>query len=228
MHQLLGLRLRFCLRGKYSDIFNSIFQINLVDLFWPVPAAATECKRANVVRNLGKTDKKIMKLSKILISTIFFIQFSFLYSQENSEITQNWNQLNQKLIYRTEITLELVNEIKNSKKIDKATLHKTISSAKELKTICENKTLNKSEVKIINKKNNELSTYLVRTMVNIEQDAKLKSKEELLILFDQLYALENQIYAEIKKYNESCVKYEKEELIFEINEEKKVPKVEFK
>ncbi len=169
-----------------------------------------------------------MKLSKILISTIFFIQFSFLYSQENSEITQNWNQLNQKLIYRTEITLELVNEIKNSKKIDKATLHKTISSAKELKTICENKTLNKSEVKIINKKNNELSTYLVRTMVNIEQDAKLKSKEELLILFDQLYALENQIYAEIKKYNESCVKYEKEELIFEINEEKKVPKVEFK
>jgi len=45
LHQLLGLRLRFCLRGKYSDIFNSIFQINFVDLFWPVPAAATECKR---------------------------------------------------------------------------------------------------------------------------------------------------------------------------------------
>jgi hypothetical protein len=33
LHQLLGLRLRFCLRGKYSDIFNSIFQINFVDLF---------------------------------------------------------------------------------------------------------------------------------------------------------------------------------------------------
>jgi hypothetical protein len=28
LHQLLGLRLRFCLRGKYSDIFNFIFQIN--------------------------------------------------------------------------------------------------------------------------------------------------------------------------------------------------------
>ena len=51
LHQLLGLRLRFCLRGKYSDIFNLIFQINFVDLFWPVPAAATECKRANVIRN---------------------------------------------------------------------------------------------------------------------------------------------------------------------------------
>ena len=33
LHQLLGLRLRFCLRGKYSDVFNFIFQINLVDLF---------------------------------------------------------------------------------------------------------------------------------------------------------------------------------------------------
>ena len=33
LHQLLGLRLRFCLRGKYSDIFNFIFQINSVDLF---------------------------------------------------------------------------------------------------------------------------------------------------------------------------------------------------
>ncbi len=41
---LLGLRLRFCLRGKYSDIFNFIFHINLVDLFWPVPAAATDGK----------------------------------------------------------------------------------------------------------------------------------------------------------------------------------------
>ncbi len=30
---LLGLRLRFCLRGKCSDIFNFIFQINSVDLF---------------------------------------------------------------------------------------------------------------------------------------------------------------------------------------------------
>ena len=55
LHQLLGLRLRFCLRGKYSDIFNSIFQINFVDLFWPVPAAATECKRANVVQHFRAT-----------------------------------------------------------------------------------------------------------------------------------------------------------------------------
>ena len=169
-----------------------------------------------------------MKQSKFLLIAVFFIHFSFLYSQENSEVHQNWNQLNQKLVYRTEITLDIVNEIKNSKKIDKATLQNTISCAKELKTLCENKNLDKADVKIINQKNNELSTYLVRTMVNIEQDARLKSKEELLMLFDQLYALENQIYAAVRNYNQICVKYEKEELIFEINEQKKEPKVEFK
>jgi hypothetical protein len=57
LHQLLGLRLRFCLRGKYSDVFTPIFQRNFVDLFWPVPAAATECKRANVSGNFKNTVK---------------------------------------------------------------------------------------------------------------------------------------------------------------------------
>ena len=64
LHQLLGLRLRFCLRGKYSDIFNFIFQINFVDLFWPVPAAATECKRANVSGKCKKNPLKHIFLNK--------------------------------------------------------------------------------------------------------------------------------------------------------------------
>jgi hypothetical protein len=38
---LLGLRLRFRRCGKYSGVFNYIFQFNFVDLFWSVPAAAT-------------------------------------------------------------------------------------------------------------------------------------------------------------------------------------------
>jgi hypothetical protein len=56
LHQLLGLGLRFCLRGKYSDIFNLIFQINFVDLFWSVPAAATECKPWTLAVILTKND----------------------------------------------------------------------------------------------------------------------------------------------------------------------------
>jgi hypothetical protein len=60
LHQLLGLRLRFYLRGKYSDVFTPIFQRNFVDLFWPVFAAATECKRVNVGSNfkIPKPQKK--------------------------------------------------------------------------------------------------------------------------------------------------------------------------
>ena len=71
LHQLLGLRLRFCLRGKYSDIFNFIFQINSVDLFWPVPAAATECKRANVSGKRTTRNSKTMKIKHILIAFLF-------------------------------------------------------------------------------------------------------------------------------------------------------------
>ncbi len=88
MHQLLGLRLRFCLRGKYSDIFNLVFQINFVDLFWPVPAAATECKRANVSRNIMTYDKIGIAIIQSLLdnerqtgkelfdTTIKYIQYS--------------------------------------------------------------------------------------------------------------------------------------------------------
>jgi hypothetical protein len=65
LHQLLGLRLRFCLRGKYSDVFNFIFQINLVDLFWPVPAAATECKPWTLAATIKKIFIKFDNIPKL-------------------------------------------------------------------------------------------------------------------------------------------------------------------
>ncbi len=67
LHQLLGLRLRFSLRGKYSGVFNYIFQFNFVDLFWSVPAAATECKRPNVRANFNKKcyENKILNFNKV-------------------------------------------------------------------------------------------------------------------------------------------------------------------
>jgi hypothetical protein len=46
---LLGLRLRFCLRGKQAGYSNFFFQFNSVFLFWSVFAAATDGKPGNVV-----------------------------------------------------------------------------------------------------------------------------------------------------------------------------------
>jgi hypothetical protein len=48
---LLGLRLRFCLRGKQAVYSNFFFQFNSVFLFWSVFAAATDGKPGNVMRN---------------------------------------------------------------------------------------------------------------------------------------------------------------------------------
>ncbi len=97
LHQLLGLRLRFCLRGKYSDIFNSIFQINFVDLFWPVPAAATECKPHTlyaIFSNLRtKSLKNMFYTLRKFISQIFGNRKPEIH-QEKSEYEKVWDEIN--------------------------------------------------------------------------------------------------------------------------------------
>ncbi len=68
MHQLLGLRLRFCLRGKYSDVFNFIFQINLVDLFG-------QCSQQQLNasgRTLSAILQRIRKFNNLMQQIIFF------------------------------------------------------------------------------------------------------------------------------------------------------------
>jgi len=55
---LLGLRLRFCLRGKQAVYSNFLFQFNSVFLFWSVFAAATGGKPGNV------SGKRVPKLRR--------------------------------------------------------------------------------------------------------------------------------------------------------------------
>ncbi len=84
MHQLLGLRLRFRRCGKYSDVFNFIFQINFVDLFWSVFAAATECKRANVSVNAKKIRKKSRYIFLLKIIPVLGIIYIFVKKVESN------------------------------------------------------------------------------------------------------------------------------------------------
>jgi hypothetical protein len=55
---LLGLRLRFCLRGKQASYSNFFFHFNSVFLLWSVFAAATDGKPGNVG---GKQKPKLIK-----------------------------------------------------------------------------------------------------------------------------------------------------------------------
>lgn len=164
----------------------------------------------------------------LLFLIISLIQNLNVSGQDSLKISQNWTNLKQQIKYKTEITLDLTEELSKSKKIDKVELQKVIVSANNLKSICENTVLNKSVVNSIYDKNSQLNTYLVHSLVNLEYDSKLKKKEEVLSLTDQLQMAETQICIESNKYNQRCKDLKMEELIFQIKCESEPPKVEFK
>jgi len=164
----------------------------------------------------------------LLILIISLIQHQNVFGQDSLKINSNWITLKQQIKNKTEITLDLTEELSKSKKIDKIELQKVIASANNLKSICENTALNKSVVNSINDKNRQLNTYLVHSLVNLEYDSKLKKKEEVQSLTDQLQMVETQICIESNKYNQRCKDLKREELIFQIKCEAEPPKVEYK
>ena len=164
----------------------------------------------------------------LLILIIALIQNLNVFGQDSLKISQNWINLKQRIKDKTEITLDLAEELNKSKKIDKVELQKVIVSANNLKSICESTVLNKAAVNSIYNENSQLNTYLVHSLVNLEYDTKLKKKEEILSLTDQLQMVETQICIESNKYNERCKDLKMEELIFQIKCKNEPPKVEFK
>lgn len=161
----------------------------------------------------------------ILILILCLTQSTNVFCQVSSEINLNWKKLNQQLISRAKITLELTKELQKSKKIDNVELKNAENFAKELKLLCENKAFNKSNVDLIREKNEELTTSLTHTLVNLEFDTKLKNKQETQSLIDKLLVIETHLLTETKKYNESCKKYNKEELIFKSQYENEPSKI---
>ena len=157
----------------------------------------------------------------ILIFILCLTQSPNVFGQDSLEINKNWTKLNQQLILRTEVTLELTKKLQKSKTIDKEELKNTEFNAEQLKLVCENKTLSKENIDLIIEKNTKLTTSLTHILVNLEFDTKLKNNKETQLLIDKLLTIENQIFTETKNYNESCKKYKKEELIFESKYESK-------
>ncbi|WP_348798537.1 hypothetical protein [Flavobacterium adhaerens] len=153
---------------------------------------------------------------EILIFLLCLTIVPNVFCQDNLEINTNWEKLNQQLKLRTEIVFELSKQLQKSKKIDKVELKNTELYAKELKLACEKKVFNKDAVDLIKEKNAELTTSLTHDLVNLELDTKLRDKEEIKSIMDKLLVVEKQLLTEIKNYNESCKKYKKEELIFNI------------
>lgn len=163
----------------------------------------------------------------ITITILFLFQSLNVFSQEDREINHNWSNVKTQLELKTEVILKFTGKVKKSKIIDQSELKQTEIYNTELKKVLENKILNQATVSEIRKKNNELNTHLVRILVGLESDFKLTNDDSVMSLYDQLSNSEIQILAAIKKHNQSCVKQNKKELIFEIHGENKAPSVEF-
>ncbi|MDR7372822.1 LemA family protein [Flavobacterium aquidurense] len=163
----------------------------------------------------------------IVITIIFLFQNLNIFAQDQSEINQKWTALKEQFKVKTEIVLEFKSKVQKSKKIDKSELEQTLIYANELKKICENEVLNKEEVTKVKQTNDSLNIHLVRILVSLESDIKLKSEKSIIFLYDRLTEIENQILVTVKKYNEVCIKQNRKELIFLSHGEDRSPSVEF-
>ncbi len=120
----------------------------------------------------------------IVITIIFLFQNLNIFAQDQSEINEKWIALKEQFKVKTEIVLEFKSKVQKSKKIDKSELEKTLIYAKELKKICENEVLNKEEVTNVKQTNDSLNIHLVRVLVSLESDFKLKSEKSIIFLYN--------------------------------------------
>lgn len=158
---------------------------------------------------------------------LFFILLNLnCFSQ--TDIDKNWKSVKASLIKKTEIVFKLANKLQISKEINKSELDKTVINAGKLKATCENNVLNKESVNKVKQANDELNTYLVRTLVNLELDFKMKSDKNIIDLTYELAEVENQIFTNIKKYNNSCESLNQKSLIFPTSSSNnKSPEIKF-
>ena len=163
----------------------------------------------------------------IIITSFCLLQSLNLLAQNESEINQKWVELKSHFKHKTELVTEFASKLQKSKKIDKKELEQTTFYAREFEKICENKVLNKDIVGKVKQANDLLNAHLVRILVTLESDFKLKTEDSILSLYDQLAAVENQIFVSIKKYNEVCIKQNRKELIFEIHSEERAVSIKF-
>ncbi|KRB59135.1 LemA family protein [Flavobacterium sp. Root186] len=144
---------------------------------------------------------------------LFFILLNLnCFSQ--TDIDKSWKSVKDSYIKKTEIVLKLANNLRISKQINKSELDKTVINAGKLKATCDNNVLDKESVNKVKQANGELNSYLVRILVNLESDFKMKSDEKVIDLSGQLAEIEKQIFTNIKRYNNICESLNQKSLIF--------------
>lgn len=180
----------------------------------------------------------IALLVVMMISTFIGIFNSLQLMDEN--VNSKWAQVNNQLKRRNDLIPNLVATVKGYATHEKTVFTNIAEARAKLSG-----SMNKNDVKAVQKSNNELSGALSRLLMVVERYPELKADKNFVNLQDELAGTENRLSVARKDYNDSVqlinakirtfptsiiasISGIKSREYFEVDEsEKKVPEVKF-
>jgi LemA protein len=168
-------------------------------------------KHLNVVRNLFI--HALMK--RILIFIVVFSCSLFTAAGQNKNIEDAFSSLKSTLVKRSKAASNLVEYAGKFSLVDTTLFQSAKHQAEELKKLVSNAHKPNSDyIKAIYKKDSGLKQTLGRALVTLEAYPNLRKEEGYMHLMLQLLDLEKMLKTAGKNYNEQCLKYGHEELLF--------------
>lgn len=174
----------------------------------------------------------------MIVSTFIGIFNSLQLMDEN--VNSKWAQVNNQLKRRNDLIPNLVSTVKGYATHEKTVFTNIAEARAKLSG-----SMNKNDVKAVQKSNNELSGALSRLLMVVERYPELKADKNFMNLQDELAGTENRLSVARKDYNDSVqlinakirtfptsiiasISGIKSREYFEVDEsEKKVPEVKF-
>ncbi len=137
----------------------------------------------------------------------------------SADLDHSWTKLKGEFQRRSDIIMNLLSVVNKSKEIDKDLIEEVKFAATDLSLFIDSsKVLDSLAVQTIYQKNNSLmqalGKILSKTLIMLENNPKLKSRDEYINLQMQLEGTENRIGVAKRDYNDICMKYNRLDLIF--------------
>jgi hypothetical protein len=162
-----------------------------------------------------------------ILFTLFFAAPVFAQAS-TAGINKNWTQLKIQLRLRANIVVLLTNELGSYKKISSDRSERLQQIAKQLREYLDKlKQVDSNSVLIAFDKNSKLSNALTSTLVTFQNDLDFGKEEKLVKRVLQIESIDNTIVSAVKKYNDTCKKYNRRELFFGDEVPQKAPEVRF-
>ncbi len=156
----------------------------------------------------------------------------FVYTNTNgqdslSDVTKNWTKLKIQFEKRADILTKFANELSKSAMADKQNLNELKSASIEfIHYIDQLNTEDSISLASAQLKNKHLNETIMKTLIQVE-NTKLRTSSIYVNLQAQLEGCENRIALANREYNETCIKYNRKDLMFYSKQIDKAPEVHF-